>query len=529
MEQRASSTRRGAAALALMAVMASSGGCKLTGSGSGAGGSGTTSTGGGTTTGSTTSAGSGGAGGASSTTATTGSAGGGGHGGVGGATSTTGTTGSGGTSGGGGVGGMGGGTSTTGAGGGIIGAPGGDILWTRVFPMKNQQNQAPDSMEPDSLTGEAGGMIMLAGRLKGELKFDAVQSLSTKVPPFYQMSCVIQLDGSTGDHLWSAVYGPTDGTPDTNSVQATIDGAGTVVAGTSNKDFDHYHSYLQKFGAAPWPKTIGNSNMDLFVRGLKADVAGNVRAAFYNSGVQASYDYGGGPIDGLVLVGYSPTGQHLFSKFMYLNPDTVVEGDDAGNIYATGGTTNTLAKFDPSGNVIWSKAFASLPDVITLYTHVLPSGGLWAHTRFQGTLDFGGGPLVSSGAGTALAVARLDSNGNPIWTKLFQSPDFVAGWTRSAGSAAGVVLMGSFTGTIDFGGGPISNAKYIVAFDASGAFNWQKVLPNQVWPLALFSTWRIAIDPSGSVIVASSSKTLDLGAGPPLANQKGIFFSKLSP
>jgi hypothetical protein len=478
----------------------------------------------------TGSSGGGGTGGASSSTVTTGSSGGGGTGGAssstggggtGSASSSTATTGS---AGGGGSGGIGSTSSSSGA-GGSAGAPGGEMVWTRVFPVKNQQTH---SAQVDHLSTDSAGMILMGGRLQGGIKFDAVQSLDSQLPANIPAACVIKLDGASGNHLWSSIYGSVGDVNQGSSTFVAADGAGTLTAGMTSLGPSSNRSYLWKFGGAPWQKIIGAGGWNIFLRGLKADAAGNIRALFFSGqALPETWDYGGGPVKGLALVGYNAAGQHLFSKSVSDFLDPGLSGDDAGNTYIAGAQPSTLTKFDSSGNVTWSKVFASPPSSIPISIHVGPSGDLWALAYYQGTIDFGGGPLAS-GANKALAIVKLDAMGNQVWAKLFQSPDFVSTRRLSAAGGGELVLMGSLTGTIDFGGGPISNAIYLVAFDAGGAFKWQKVLPNQAWP-TLPATLQITVDPSGSLIVASSSKTLDLGDGPPLQNQKGLFVAKLSP
>ena len=66
-----------------------------------------------------------------------------------------------------------------------------------------------------------------------------------------------------------------------------------------------------------------------------------------------------------------------------------------------------------------------------------------------------------------------DSNGNHIWSKRFGDWEaFDFGFDVSIGSGL-VYAMGNFDGTVDFGGGPLVSAGntdyYLAAYDATGA------------------------------------------------------------
>ena len=74
---------------------------------------------------------------------------------------------------------------------------------------------------------------------------------------------------------------------------------------------------------------------------------------------------------------------------------------------------------------------------------------------FEGTVDFGGGPLTSEGNIEAY-VAKFDPAGNHLWSQRFGGPDggaTVRGVTTDA--AGNIFVTGDFGGTVDFGGGPL--------------------------------------------------------------------------
>ncbi|HUN81537.1 MAG TPA: hypothetical protein VMV81_08520 [Phycisphaerae bacterium] len=70
-----------------------------------------------------------------------------------------------------------------------------------------------------------------------------------------------------------------------------------------------------------------------------------------------------------------------------------------------------LAKFDASGNHLWSKRFGDSLSQIGAAIAVDLAGSVWIAGSFLGSLDFRGGPLTSAGASLYLPV---DCTGRPL-------------------------------------------------------------------------------------------------------------------
>jgi hypothetical protein len=84
-------------------------------------------------------------------------------------------------------------------------------------------------------------------------------------------------------------------------------------------------------------------------------------------------------------------------------------------------------------------------------------GNVLVAGRFEGTIDFGGGPLASLGVGDVF-VAKLDTDGGHLWSKRFGNASDEAAAGVATDSAGNVLVAGHFDGAIDFGGGPLNNA-----------------------------------------------------------------------
>jgi hypothetical protein len=195
-----------------------------------------------------------------------------------------------------------------------------------------------------------------------------------------------------------------------------------------------------------------------------------------------------------------------------------------------------LAKFDSNCKHLWSKRFGDANDQQgnTNESVAIDSmGNVFIAGRFQGTMDFGGGPLTSAGSVDAF-LAKFDRDGKHLWSKRFGDADE----QRASGLAVdpvtgAVVLGGTCKGTVDFGGGPLSgttNLDVVVAkFDASGNHQWSK----RFGDTAHQYTNAVAIDSGGNTLVSGAVYgAIDFG-GPAgslvSAGANDVFVAKLSP
>src|SRR6185437_6832907 len=80
-----------------------------------------------------------------------------------------------------------------------------------------------------------------------------------------------------------------------------------------------------------------------------------------------------------------------------------------------------VAKFDPMGSHLWSNGYGDAQDQSSASSVVDAMGNILLAGDYSGTLNFGGTPLTSAGA-TDIFAAKLDSNGNHLWSKSFGDP-----------------------------------------------------------------------------------------------------------
>src|SRR6185437_13776695 len=88
-----------------------------------------------------------------------------------------------------------------------------------------------------------------------------------------------------------------------------------------------------------------------------------------------------------------------------------------------------------------------------------PSRNVLLATTFSGTIDFGGGPLTSVGT-SDLAIAELDPSGNLVWSESFGASGASVSGIKALGAttSGGLAIAAGMSGAVDFGCGTISGA-----------------------------------------------------------------------
>ena len=137
-----------------------------------------------------------------------------------------------------------------------------------------------------------------------------------------------------------------------------------------------------------------------------------------------------------------------------------------------------VAKFNPTnGSHLWSKRFGDSNNDIAWGVAVDGGGNAVVTGYFRGSVNFGGGNLTSAGSNDVF-VAKLDFSDNHVWSKRFGDADDDFAEGIGVDAAGNVLIAGSFSGKIDFGGGSLVSAGqrdiFLAKLDAAGNHRWSK-------------------------------------------------------
>lgn len=180
----------------------------------------------------------------------------------------------------------------------------------------------------------------------------------------------------------------------------------------------------------------------------------------------------------------------------------------AGPLTSAGKTDVFVAKWNSSGQLQWAKRFGNANDQNVRGVAVDPQSNVYITGSFLGSIDFGGGALTQDGCCFEdIFIAKFDTNGTHLWSKDFGD----TGWQKSyaiTADANGVVIAGSFQQLLDFGGGALQA-------EADGTFDLFvakfSLAGGHLWSKGFGETqdqaaWDLALDGSGNVYVSGNAK-----------------------
>lgn len=210
----------------------------------------------------------------------------------------------------------------------------------------------------------------------------------------------------------------------------------------------------------------------------------------------------GGPGLGDSVFAYAvasdPSGNVVVTGTIRGSPNT---GFGGATLTSAGDTDIFIAKYTAAGAHSWSLRFGSTGPDVGYGIGTDSSGNVYVTGRFQGTVDFGGGPLV--GQSNDIFVAKYSSAGAHIWSQRFGGTGVEVGTAISVMSNGTFAITGSYgffgNGQTDFGGGVLTSAgqsdMFIAKYDSSGNHLWSK----SIGGAGIESGMGIAIDSLGEV------------------------------
>jgi len=185
------------------------------------------------------------------------------------------------------------------------------------------------------------------------------------------------------------------------------------------------------------------------------------------------------------------------------------------SVASTGVFDAFVARFTTGGAHTWdahygSSAINDAGDAIAIDAsdNVIVAG------HFGGTVNFGGSALVSAGS-FDMFLAKYNSTGVHQWSKSFGSSGIEYVYDIAADASSNVILLGSFTNTVNFGGGNRVSAGLhdvvVAKYNSAGTHQWS----NRFGSTSDDYGYDAATDAGGNVYALSNfNGTVDLGGGP---------------
>jgi chitodextrinase len=339
----------------------------------------------------------------------------------------------------------------------------------------------------------------------------------------------------------------------TGAFTGSVDFGGGTLASAGWQDV--YVAKYTSSGVHQWAKRFGGSSDDVSYA-IAADSNGSV---FIVGAFQGAVDFGGGALTSagsqdIFVAKYSAAGTPQWSKRFGGPYDDIGYGlavDRTGDVVLTGYFRNTvdfgggpltsyadgydtfvLKLAGTTGAHVWSKRFVNTSDDVGYGVAVDGNGNVAVAGFYMGRIEMGGGVILTSAGSADVFVAKLSgTSGAHIWSRGVGGTGTDRAYDVAVDGSGNVAMTGFFTGSVDFGGGPLSagvNDIFVAVYGAAdGSHRWSKRLGGSVGD----EGFSVSTDGTGNVVVAGYfQNTADFGGGPlTSAGVYDVFVAKYSP
>lgn len=405
----------------------------------------------------------------------------------------------------------------------------------------SQQRTKTMNVRP-SLPGPAAtgvSLLLLTGLLSGPLYAQKLEWARQAGGTGYQETSGMAIDPA-GNVL---VIGTFEGTADFEPGSGSLSNAGI---------FDVYFAKYNTAGNLVWAKRVGGAGPD-FGYGISADIEGNVYIAGNFNGT-ADFDPGPG-IKNLISSGgfdaflakYNAAGELLWAHPMggtQFDEARCLTADGAGNLvvagtfsdiadfdpspgtaslHAAGSNDVYLAKFKPSGELMWAKQVGGADSERVLSITSGTTQHIYIAGHFRGAADFdpsGATDVLDAVGDSDVFFARYDEGGNLMWAKSIGGFFYEETRGIAVDRFDNVYITGRYAETVDFDPGPgvseLDNAgindAFFAKYNALGDLVWAKNVGGAGNDIGN----GIAVDTSGQVYLSGqfmNTVDFDPGAG----------------
>lgn len=238
-----------------------------------------------------------------------------------------------------------------------------------------------------------------------------------------------------------------------------------------------------------WSQSHGGSGTDV-AWSVAVDAAGNV---FITGFCWDGANFGGVDISNpggnadMYVAKYNAAGVHQWSRLFYsagmgTSAGQAIKVDGAGNVIVTGHFTGTmdfgggplvsagnddifLVKLSTDGVHQWSQRFGAAGDDFGLALAIDGSNNIFLCGYFNNIVNFGGVNYASAGL-SDMFLAKYNSGGTHQWSRRFGGPADDEAHGLAVDGSGNVFMTGTYLGSTDFGGGflvPVGGADIVLA------------------------------------------------------------------
>ena len=359
--------------------------------------------------------------------------------------------------------------------------PDGKVAWSRTWGAKRDDDAKGVAVRGDT--------VIVVGNFLDELKLGEITKKSFGSDDIFAATFTT---GGDVQWIWTAGGIDTDGA---NSVAATPDGGWVIGGSFSGKasffdtklvaqgGTDAFLIKLTAGGTMEWLKQFGGTQNDTIAH-LAVDAQGSiyVQGLFKwkaTWGGKEPFVAAGGSDDDIVLAKFDLNGDHVWSQ-RFGNPFVDIAGglavDAAGNVTMVGGFERQIsfgdkddhassgdkdvfvARFTTAGKLVWAHTYGGDREDVANGVAVDGSGNVVVVGSFTNTVDFGK-PLTSKNRNRDVFALKLDSKGNFVWVQQWGDKDHDQGRGVAIDDKGAALVTGFFRFTLDLVSPPVENAR----------------------------------------------------------------------
>lgn len=173
-----------------------------------------------------------------------------------------------------------------------------------------------------------------------------------------------------------------------------------------------------------------------------------------------------------------------------------------------------VIRYRSDGALVWKRSLGAEPELLAITSG---QGQVLAGLMLLSAADLGGGrPLPVGSSGRTMALARYDVlDGSHLWSESYPSSGSTVVATVAVTGASGPCAAGYFAGELKLSSEVVRTSHgifdgFIACFTSEGDYTWDRVIQGDAsWSLA-----ALAADSTGDLFMAGSySGTVNLGGG----------------
>ncbi|HTN86652.1 MAG TPA: hypothetical protein VL242_23295 [Sorangium sp.] len=395
-----------------------------------------------------------------------------------------------------------------------------------------------------ALAVDQDGNVVIAGYFRGTLAFDPESPISANGSDIY----LARFDPA-GKPLWSKRFGE-GGSPDIRDIG--LDGSGSIIltgefdsninfGGTVLMPGGYRSIFLVKFtpeGDLAWatsidrgdsteaPKLAVSDSGEIAVLGKK--ICTPCESGFISQLWLSKYRHDGSvswtkmfmesEVGGEEVIGHRSTGGVVFDPFGNIVITGSFVGTERFSVVtrtSAGDSDVFVAKFDTNGSVVWDARYGGRLSERGADLETDSLGNVIVVGSYTGEIDFGSpADTLTSAGGEDIFIAKFSSAGTHVWSRSFGATGDQRGTSLAVDKTNNIVFTGSTTGTVSFGGRNLS---------AGGGTDFPLVKldedGNHVWSKSFGdaqdqSGLAVATSPFAEVLCTAAIKgTVDAGRG----------------